>query len=79
MECLRKNLSVIGFEECEEDIHTFSRKGITCFQMNTRGMGIEAVSMLMKRIEGKAGEGQAQKKEFDLIFMERESVYENTR
>ncbi len=79
LECLRKNLSVIGFEECEEDIHTFSRKGITCFQMNTRGMGIEAVSMLMKRIEGKAGEGQAQKKEFDLIFMERESVYENTR
>lgn len=79
LESLHQKISVIGFEECEEDIRTFSRKGITCFQMNTRAMGIEAVSMLMKRIDGSVCGGQAQKKEFDLIFMERGSVYRKTK
>ncbi|MDO4438093.1 MAG: LacI family DNA-binding transcriptional regulator [Eubacteriales bacterium] len=80
LERRKSNVSIIGFEECDEDIRTFSRKEITCLQMNTEKIGKEAVSMLMNRINNEVIRENANRvKSFELIFKERKSVLDVTR
>ncbi len=77
LERRESDVSIIGFEECDEDIRTFSRKKITCLQMDTVKLGREAVSMLMNRINNEGiCENTNRLKSFELIFKERESVSE---
>lgn len=80
LERRESDVSIIGFEECDEDIRTFSRKKITCLQMDTGKLGKEAVSMLMNRINNEINNECINRlKSFELIFRERESVSDLTK
>ena len=67
------DISLIGFEECDEDVRAFERHGITSFRLDTSAMAVCAVELLLKRME--EGKGSRVRMEaLELAFVERTSV-----
>ena len=69
-----EDISVIGFEECDEDVMAFERHGITSFRLDTLAIAVGAVRLLLKRMEQPGEKGGARTEALELKFIERTSV-----
>lgn len=71
-----RDISLIGFEECDEDVQAFERYKITCFRLDTSAIAIRAVGLLLKRMEQTGHGTRARMEALELKFIERMSVQE---
>ncbi len=69
-----REISMIGFEECDEDVQVFSRHGITCFCLDTSAIASTAVELLLGRMNQLGKSSGARLESLDLHFIERTSV-----
>lgn len=69
-----EDISLIGFEECDEDVMAFERHGITSFRLDTPAIAVGAVRLLLKRMEQPGEKGGARTEALELKFIERTSV-----
>ena len=71
---LGKDISLIGFEESDEDVQAFARYGITSFRLDTSAIASSAVKLLLDRLEGAGTNAGACIESLELKFIERTSV-----
>ncbi|KMW22254.1 LacI family DNA-binding transcriptional regulator [Enterocloster citroniae] len=68
------DISMIGFEECDEDVQAFARHGITSFRLDTSAIASCAVKLLLNRMEQSGKRAGARVEALELNFIERTSV-----
>lgn len=71
---LGKDISLIGFEESDEDVQAFARYGITSFRLDTSAIASSAVKLLFDRLESAGTNADACIESLELKFIERTSV-----
>ena len=71
---LGKDISLIGFEESDEDVQAFARYGITSFRLDTSAIASSAVKLLLDRLESAGTNADACIESLELKFIERTSV-----
>ncbi|WP_270816424.1 LacI family DNA-binding transcriptional regulator [Hungatella effluvii] len=70
------DISLIGFEECDDDVQAFKRYGISSFHLDTSAIAVRAVELLLKRMEQPEMSAPACMESLELKFIERTSVQE---
>ncbi|MDO5406233.1 MAG: LacI family DNA-binding transcriptional regulator [Eubacteriales bacterium] len=71
-----KNISIIGFEECDDDEELFEQYGISSFHLNTSAIATRAVELLLERINHSDAKAPVYMESLELRFVERTSVQE---
>ncbi len=71
---LGEDISLMGFEECDDDVERFEQCGVSCFHLDTSAIAVRASKLLLNRMQEPEQTKEAEMESLMLAFVERTSV-----